>query len=339
MSSYAANAQPAHIHKGTCASLDPTPAYPLHDIVAGRSLTVVRSRWTLSSKGKYAINLHRSAEKLKVYVACGDITRSRRPPRPSRRARTSAHPRPGELMLERERVPPGEHFRTRRRAPPAPRGRALQASSSSRTARAAPPVDGHRLLEALVAQRLEHRTDKPRPSQRGLRCALDRSYGSRAGPAPHREAAARSPTSASRSAQGRRRSQNARDLHHRALRRRTSGTPRRRTPRRRSRPGAGSLPPPPKHLAVGDQRSHRVVRLDGDDAGEPFREPSRQAAGSRRKVEHAGVQREPQLGLCPVERLARVRGPDSVVQLRDAPEAQAQRRFSRHPRAGTRDSP
>jgi hypothetical protein len=79
MSSYAANAQPAHIHKGTCASLDPTPAYPLHDIVGGRSLTVVPISLDDLLKGKYAINVHRSAKQLQVYVACGNITRSSAP--------------------------------------------------------------------------------------------------------------------------------------------------------------------------------------------------------------------------------------------------------------------
>jgi len=33
MASFAANAQPAHIHKGTCAKLDPTPAYPLQNVI------------------------------------------------------------------------------------------------------------------------------------------------------------------------------------------------------------------------------------------------------------------------------------------------------------------
>jgi hypothetical protein len=72
--SFAANAQPAHIHKGTCASLNSTPAYPLENIVQGRSTTVVDVPLKTLLKGKYAINVHRSAKKLKVYVACGDIS-------------------------------------------------------------------------------------------------------------------------------------------------------------------------------------------------------------------------------------------------------------------------
>ena len=79
MASYAGNAQPAHIHKGTCASLDPTPAYPLDDVVAGRSVTVVPISLDDLLAGKYAINLHRSAKQLQVYVACGNITRNAAP--------------------------------------------------------------------------------------------------------------------------------------------------------------------------------------------------------------------------------------------------------------------
>src|SRR3954452_6374051 len=34
--------QPAHIHKGTCATLDPTPAYPLNNVQDGKSTTIVK---------------------------------------------------------------------------------------------------------------------------------------------------------------------------------------------------------------------------------------------------------------------------------------------------------
>ena len=74
MASFAANAQPAHIHEGTCAHLSFQPAFPLQDVKAGRSTTVVNVPLKALLNGKYAINLHRSAEKMKVYVACGDIT-------------------------------------------------------------------------------------------------------------------------------------------------------------------------------------------------------------------------------------------------------------------------
>ena len=32
-----AEAQPAHIHKGSCANLDPKPAYPLNNVVNGNT--------------------------------------------------------------------------------------------------------------------------------------------------------------------------------------------------------------------------------------------------------------------------------------------------------------
>ena len=79
MASYAANAQPAHIHKGTCAKLDPTPAYPLKNVVNGKSVTVVAVPLNTLLAGKYAINMHRSAKQMKIYVACGDITRHSAP--------------------------------------------------------------------------------------------------------------------------------------------------------------------------------------------------------------------------------------------------------------------
>jgi hypothetical protein len=74
MASYAANAQPAHIHEGTCAHLSFQPAFPLKDVKAGRSTTVVNVSLKALLNGKYAINLHRSAKQMKIYVACGDIT-------------------------------------------------------------------------------------------------------------------------------------------------------------------------------------------------------------------------------------------------------------------------
>ncbi|HYO49536.1 MAG TPA: hypothetical protein VEW94_06760 [Chloroflexia bacterium] len=65
--------QPAHIHKGTCANLDPNPAYPLSSVVNGKSETEVPDSMDELSKGEYAINIHKSATEASVYVACGDI--------------------------------------------------------------------------------------------------------------------------------------------------------------------------------------------------------------------------------------------------------------------------
>ena len=65
--------QPAHIHKGTCATLDPKPAYPLNNAVNGTSETEVMTSMAELGKESYAINVHKSAAEASVYVACGDI--------------------------------------------------------------------------------------------------------------------------------------------------------------------------------------------------------------------------------------------------------------------------
>lgn len=65
--------QPVHIHKGTCAKLDPKPAFPLSPLVNGRSETVVNASIDELSKGGYAINGHKSAQEVSTYVFCGDL--------------------------------------------------------------------------------------------------------------------------------------------------------------------------------------------------------------------------------------------------------------------------
>src|SRR5580704_14736966 len=69
--------QPAHIHTGTCANLDPAPKYPLNPITKGSSVTIVKGV-TLKSleTGGFAINVHKSAAEAKIYVACGDIPKT-----------------------------------------------------------------------------------------------------------------------------------------------------------------------------------------------------------------------------------------------------------------------
>jgi hypothetical protein len=67
-----AAAQPTHIHKGTCANLDPKPAFPLSPVTGGKSETTVNASLDDLEKG-YAINGHKSAQDLKTYVFCGDI--------------------------------------------------------------------------------------------------------------------------------------------------------------------------------------------------------------------------------------------------------------------------
>ncbi len=66
-------AQPAHIHNGTCANLDPKPVYPLTSLTNGVSDTTVDVSMETLMAGQYAINVHKSGPEASVYVACGDI--------------------------------------------------------------------------------------------------------------------------------------------------------------------------------------------------------------------------------------------------------------------------
>ena len=66
-----AEAQPAHIHNGSCASLDPKPRIPLQNVTNGKSTTTLSMPMSEVTKG--AINVHKSATDLKTYVACGDL--------------------------------------------------------------------------------------------------------------------------------------------------------------------------------------------------------------------------------------------------------------------------
>ena len=65
--------QPAHIHKGSCEDLDPTPAYGLENVMDGKSTTEVDEPLDDLRGEDYAINVHKSGTDLKTYVACGDI--------------------------------------------------------------------------------------------------------------------------------------------------------------------------------------------------------------------------------------------------------------------------
>ncbi|HEX8221866.1 MAG TPA: hypothetical protein VF914_21940 [Chloroflexia bacterium] len=65
--------QPAHIHPGTCATLDPKPIYPLTSLVNGTSETTVPVSLSQLVNGTFAINVHKSGPEASVYVSCGDI--------------------------------------------------------------------------------------------------------------------------------------------------------------------------------------------------------------------------------------------------------------------------
>jgi hypothetical protein len=64
--------QPLHVHKGTCAQLDPKPAYGLTTLTDGKSETTIDVPIGDLRRG-YAINGHKSAQEAKTYVFCGNI--------------------------------------------------------------------------------------------------------------------------------------------------------------------------------------------------------------------------------------------------------------------------
>ena len=69
-----AGPQPAHIHPGTCAKLDPKPKYPLSPVKDGTSETTIKDVTVADlEKGEYAINVHKSPTEAATYVSCGNI--------------------------------------------------------------------------------------------------------------------------------------------------------------------------------------------------------------------------------------------------------------------------
>ncbi len=68
-----ATPQPVHIHDGTCATLNPTPKYPLTNMVNGKSETVVKVSMSQLLAQPFAINAHKSGQEVSVYTACGNI--------------------------------------------------------------------------------------------------------------------------------------------------------------------------------------------------------------------------------------------------------------------------
>ncbi len=66
--------EPAHIHQGTCAKLNPAPWKPLSNVIDGKSSTMVAGVTVAQLKAAhYAVNVHQSAANLAHYVACADL--------------------------------------------------------------------------------------------------------------------------------------------------------------------------------------------------------------------------------------------------------------------------
>ncbi|MGH7706355.1 MAG: hypothetical protein ACREM8_02220 [Vulcanimicrobiaceae bacterium] len=68
-----ADAQPAHVHVGPCAKLDPKPSYPLQNVTGGKSTTKLDVPISKLMSGEYAINVHKSTSDISTYVACADL--------------------------------------------------------------------------------------------------------------------------------------------------------------------------------------------------------------------------------------------------------------------------
>jgi hypothetical protein len=70
------NPQPIHIHKGTCAKLNPKPFYPLTTLQGGKSVTTLKGVSLMSlQNGNFAINIHHSTSDIPTYYACGNIAK------------------------------------------------------------------------------------------------------------------------------------------------------------------------------------------------------------------------------------------------------------------------
>lgn len=65
--------QPAHIHLGSCAHLNPAPKYPLKNVILGHSNTIVDVPMSTLVHGGMAVNVHESKKMIQKYVSCGDI--------------------------------------------------------------------------------------------------------------------------------------------------------------------------------------------------------------------------------------------------------------------------
>jgi len=68
-----AGPQPAHIHGGSCAQLDPAPRFSLTPVANGSSTAEIDATLAMLTAQPSAIHMHKSQEELPVYVACADI--------------------------------------------------------------------------------------------------------------------------------------------------------------------------------------------------------------------------------------------------------------------------
>jgi hypothetical protein len=65
--------QPAHIHEGTCAKLDPKPKYNLGLVTDGTATYMVDAPMSQLVAGGFAVNVHKSTKDIPTYIACGEL--------------------------------------------------------------------------------------------------------------------------------------------------------------------------------------------------------------------------------------------------------------------------
>jgi len=69
--------RPAHIHMGSCAELEPRPAYRLAAVADGKSTSTVAATLSDLRAGSFAVDVHESAADLQTHVACGELADAR----------------------------------------------------------------------------------------------------------------------------------------------------------------------------------------------------------------------------------------------------------------------
>jgi len=65
--------QPAHIHEGSCAKLDPKPKYTLGVVTDGTATYMVDAPMSQLAAGGFSVNVHKSTKDIPTYVACGEL--------------------------------------------------------------------------------------------------------------------------------------------------------------------------------------------------------------------------------------------------------------------------
>ncbi len=69
-------AQPSHIHEGTCDKPNPQPKYPLSNVEDGKAESTVNTTLDDLQSEDYYVNIHKSEADVGTVVACGDIPKS-----------------------------------------------------------------------------------------------------------------------------------------------------------------------------------------------------------------------------------------------------------------------